>query len=89
MILSQNKSFARDCSKIKMSDSHFTKFVKYLYLLSQSEPLPPDAKDHALKGEWADFREFHVSGDLLVIYQVEDNVTKLVRIVTHTQLFKG
>ena len=50
--------------------------------------LPVDAQDHALKGEWTDFREFHVSGDLLVIYQIEGDVIKLVRIGTHSQLFK-
>lgn len=89
MILSQTKAFVRDNNKIKMSAKHFTRFVKYLYLLSQSEPLPPEAKDHPLQGEWADFREFHVSGDLLVIYQLEGEVIKLVRIGTHNQLFKG
>jgi len=51
--------------------------------------LPAEAKDHRLKGEWDDFREFHISGDLLVIYQIENEVIKLVRLGTHNQLFKG
>jgi len=88
MILSQTKSFLKDSKKLRMSDKHFTRFVQYLSLLSQSEELPIDARDHALKGEWSDFREFHISGDLLVIYQVENDVIKLVRIGTHSQLFK-
>ena len=88
MILSQTKSFLKDSKKLRMSDKHFTRFVQYLSLLSQSEDLPAEAKDHPLKGEWDDFREFHVSGDLLVIYQAEDDVIKLVRIGTHSQLFK-
>ena len=87
MILSQTKAFARDSSKIRMSDKHFTRFVQFLHLLSQSAALPPEARDHALRGEWSEFREFHVSGDLLVIYQVEGDVVKLVRIGTHSQLF--
>ena len=52
-----------------MSDKHFTKFVEYLYLLSQGHPLPPEARDHALHGNWTDFRECHISGDLLLIYR--------------------
>ncbi len=88
MILSQTKSFLKDSRKLQMSDKHFTRFVQYLSLLSQSEELPAEAKDHSLKGEWDDFREFHVSGDLLVIYQVNNDVIKLVRIGTHSQLFK-
>ena len=88
MIFSQTKAFIRDLSKAKMSDKHFTKFITYLNALSLSEELPPEAKDHNLKGEWSDFREFHISGDLLLIYKVETEVIKLVRIGNHSQLFK-
>lgn len=88
MILYQTKAFVWDNSKLKMSAQHFTKFVKYFYFLSESKPLPPEARDHERQSEWPDFREFHVSGDLLVIYQIEGEVTKLVRIGTHNQLFK-
>ncbi len=88
MILQQTKAFARDSSKLKMSDKHFTKFVEFLYLLSQGQALPPEARDHALIGNWLNFRECHISGDLILIYQVEADTIKLVRIGTHSQLFK-
>jgi len=89
MILSKTKAFSRDEYKIKMTDKHFTKFIEALYYLSQAKALPPKFKDHALMGEWADFRECHISGDLLLIYQLEDGVIKLVRLGSHNQLFKG
>jgi mRNA interferase YafQ len=89
MILVQTKAFIRDSGKLKMSDKHFTRFVKYLFLLSRGDPLPAEARDHPLKGEWSDFRECHISGDLLLIYQVEGNAVKLVRLGSHSQLFKG
>ena len=85
----QTKAFVRDLSKAKMSDKHLTRFIQYLHALSERKPLPPQAKDHALSGEWSDFREFHVSGDVLVIYQIENQTIKLVRLGTHSQLFKG
>jgi len=89
MTFVQTKAFVRDLSKAKMSDKHLTRFIQYLHILSEQKALPADAKDHALKGEWSDFREFHVSGDLLVIYQIENQTIKLVRLGTHSQLFKG
>lgn len=85
----QTKTFIKDLSKAKMSDKHFTKFISYLHALSTQQILPAEAKDHNLSGDWNDFREFHISGDLLVIYQVEKEIIKLVRLGTHSQLFKG
>ena len=61
-----------------MSDKHLTKFIQYLHNSSAKQSLPAEAKDHALKGEWQDFREFHISGDVLVIYQIENNTIKFV-----------
>ena len=52
------------------------------------EELPIEAKDHHLTGEWKDTKEFHISGDLLVIYIINDNTLQLLRIGTHSQLFK-
>lgn len=34
------------------------------------------------------YREFHISGDLLIIYIIEDGYLKLIRIGTHAQLFE-
>lgn len=87
MLLIQTKNFLKDQRKIKMSDKHFTRFVQILSCLSQAEPLPEDARDHALTGNWTDFRECHISGDLLLIYQVEGDTIKLVRLGSHSQLF--
>lgn len=46
------------------------------------------SKDHALLGEWSDFREFHLGGDMLVIYQLKEDEVVLTRIGTHSQLFR-
>jgi mRNA interferase YafQ len=61
----------------------------FLYsLLLNEEVLPNGSLDHALKGEYKDIREFHISGDLLVIYRVQDATLELLRIGTHSQLFR-
>jgi mRNA interferase YafQ len=71
-----------------MSDQHYAKYVEYVTLLLKEQKLPKEALDHTLKGEFSQYREFHISGDLLIIYLIEEGYVKLVRIGTHAQLFE-
>jgi mRNA interferase YafQ len=50
---------------------------------------PPESKDHALHGEWHDFRELHLGGDMLLIYKSDEQTVYLVRLGSHAQLFSG
>ena len=83
----RSKFFLRDLKKINFSDEHYSKYAVYLGKLLSDEKLPIQAKDHSLKGDWQGFREFHVSGDLLVVYKIKDDVLHLVRIGSHSQIF--
>jgi len=85
--LRRHKQFIKDMKKIKMSDTQFQKFVNYISLLYNQE-LPMEVKEHSLTGEWSDTREFHIGGDLLVIYIKTNEELILIRIGTHSQLFK-
>ena len=71
-----------------MSEKHFGKFIVYIAKLLQNEPLPPEALDHALEGNWSGFREFYISGDLLVIYSINDQMLSLIRLGSHSELFR-
>jgi len=86
--LKRHKQFKKDLKRVNLTDKQFEKFIKYVSLLLKEEPLPPEAKDHPLIGNWKDFREFHLGGDLLVIYKIDGNDLILVRIGTHNQLFE-
>ena len=86
--LFRTKTFLKEYSKVKFTDKLYFKYVIYVSTLLKEETLPTEALDHSLKGEYVDYREFHISGDLLVIYKVENNVLQLIRIGTHSQLFK-
>jgi mRNA interferase YafQ len=55
---------------------------------SSKESLPPEARDHHLSGQWNNAREFHISGDLIVIYMIVDDELILIRIGSHSQLFQ-
>lgn len=63
---------------------------KVVELLAQGKPLPEKYQDHALQGEFSEMRECHIKPDLLLIYQIQDNVLVLllVNIGSHSDLFK-
>ncbi len=82
------KTFKRDYQKLKISDKHYAKYIKYLSLLLEGKALPLEARDHSLIGTYSSFREFHIGGDLLVVYYIEDDIIRLTRIGTHSQIFK-
>lgn len=86
-VIKRHKQFLKDMARCPLSDKHFTKLIAYLGSLVQGQSLPEEAKDHALIGNWANFREFHVSGDVLVIYKATDDELILVRMGSHSQLF--
>ena len=86
--LERTKVFKKDISKLKFSNQHYAKYILYLGMLLEEKTLPTEAKDHELKGNWQGYREFHISGDLLLIYKIENETLYLVRIGTHSQLFE-
>ena len=70
-----------------MSNQHYSKYILFLATLLKEEALPIEAKDHPLSGQYQDTREFHISGDLLVIYFTTQTELVLIRIGSHSQLF--
>ncbi len=88
MELFRVKTFKKDYQKLKISDKHYAKYIKYLSLLLEGKALPLEARDHSLIGNYSSFREFHIGGDLLVVYYIEDDIIRLTRIGTHSQIFK-
>jgi mRNA interferase YafQ len=85
--LFRTKTFLKEYKKIKFTDKLYTKYVIYVSKLLEERSLPPEALDHPLRGNYAGYREFHISGDLLVIYMIEEDTLKLIRIGTHSELF--
>lgn len=87
--LFRTKTFLKDYSKVKFTDKLYVKYVVFVTTLLKEELLPQEARDHSLTGKFSEYREFHISGDLLVIYKVGNNTLQLIRIGTHAQLFKS
>ncbi len=88
MKLFRTKTFKKEYAKTSMTDMQYAKYLKYLATLLDYDELPPQSRDHKLTGEYKGFREFHIGGDLLIVYVIEDDILRLTRIGTHSQLFK-
>jgi len=88
LIVKRHKSFIKDIRKIQLTDKHFSKYILYLSKLIEEKDLPIEALNHPLKGEYVGYYEFHISGDLLVIYKINSNELWLIRIGSHIELFK-
>ena len=77
-------AFKRDFKKNTTLESAF---VEALWKLANDEPLPERFCDHALTGEWKDFRDCHIRPDLVLIYRKPDAARlQLVRLGSHSEL---
>lgn len=87
----RTKQFKKDWQQLSHSGKHDMKRLKepMLLLIANDGPLPEEWKDHELVGEWADHRELHAKGDLLLIYRLDENdeLVTFVRAGTHSELF--
>lgn len=83
--------FKRDYKAVMKKRYDESKFVEVLGVLmsEDTELLTTRYRDHALKGEWAGFRELHIEGDWLLIYRIDCDVLQLVltRTGSHDDLF--
>ena len=83
-----HKEFTKSVQKTKLNPTNTAKLFLYISLLLNEEELPKESRDHALTGKYRDTHEFHISGDLLVVYRVADSTLELLKLGTHSQLFK-
>ncbi len=66
------------------------KLKSIIRLLADQKTLPPENKDHELKGNFDGYRECHVQSDWLLIYKIlnDELVLSLERTGTHSDLFR-
>jgi mRNA interferase YafQ len=86
--LFRHKMFIKDLRTIRLTDTQATKLFLYVANLLKNESLPIEARNHSLQGEWKDFQELHLGGDVLLIYQIDEQTVYLTRLGSHAQLFK-
>lgn len=80
------KSLKRWC---RHKDFNKLKLLKVLETLQRGEKLPLANRDHQLTGNLKDYRECHIQNDILLMYQMHQDVLILVliNIGSHSELF--
>lgn len=83
------RDFLKDWTRLSHSGRYDMVRLKevMLLLIANDAPLGAEWEDHSLIGNWDGYRECHVGGDFLLIYQIENNVISFVRVGTHATLF--
>jgi mRNA interferase YafQ len=85
--------FKRDYKRQKSGKSrHYAQqldraLTKAVVLLAADAALPRRYVDHPLVGDWKDFRDCHLTPDLILIYRKPDaDSLELVRLGSHSEL---
>lgn len=82
-----SKLYRKQYKKISVGDrALINQAVK---ILANGETLEPRYKDHPLIGNYIGFRECHIKSDLLLVYEIRDDVLELYLAATgsHSELF--
>ena len=87
--LEYSTQFKKDFKKItKLAIPDVIEVGHIITTLQQGKTLVEKYVDHALTGNWSNFRDCHVKPDLVIIYKIESETLKLARIGSHSELFR-
>ncbi len=84
----RKRQFKKDFQRIERTGRNMERIFEVIGLLQNEQPLPPHYRDHQLTGNWKNYRECHLGGDWLLIYQFTDELLILIRSGNHSELFE-
>lgn len=76
--LQYSNRFKKEFQKMIKRGCSVEKFNEVLELLVNEKILPPEYKDHKLRGNYEGYRECHIESDWLLIYRVKGEILTLV-----------
>ena len=80
--------FKKDLKRYKNQPDVIEKLESILGLLQNELPIPEENRPHPLTGNYRGHMECHVENDTLLIWwDKESDIIKLVRFGTHSELF--
>ena len=88
-----SKRFQKDWSRLSASGRYDMNLLKeaMLLLVANDQPLPAEYRDHALSGDWEGYRECHIGGDFLLVYEIQtrggEEKVVFARAGTHSEIF--
>ena len=87
--INPSRKFQKEFKRCRARGLPMQKLKTVVSFLASDTPLPASCRPHKLGGEYASFWECHISGDWLLIYDLDDetNALDLLRTGTHADLF--
>ena len=87
--LQPTTQFKKDYKRIKNNPNKEKDLQEILEMLKNEQPIPAEYKPHLLHGEYKSCLECHVQNDFLLIwYDDKNDIIELVRLGSHSELFK-
>ena len=81
--------FKKDLKRYRGKPETLRKLYEVVGILERGESLPKHYKAHMLIGEYSGHLECHIENDTLLIWLDKTaNIIKLVRLGTHSELFR-
>ena len=90
MKISFTKDYKRDLKRLANQPEILlsAEMIDVMHHLLNGKNLPEKYKDHALSGNWKGFRDCHIKNDLVLIYHVNNEGLTLVRLNTHSEVYR-
>ena len=87
--LKMTGQFKKDLKRIQNNPKKIEHLKAVLTSLQETGLVPENYNPHKLTGNYNGFMECHVENDLLLIWlDEEENIIKLVRLGSHSELFR-
>lgn len=81
--------YKKDYKRFRNNPTKLKKLMIILNMLQSEIPIPAEYNPHMLIGKYSGFMECHIEGDFLLIWFDYDNdQIDLVRLGSHSELFK-
>ena len=89
MIIRQTTKFKKDLKRYKNNIGIIAKLNAIIRKLMMSEDIPSCYRPHRLNGDYKNYMECHLENDVLLVWwDKEVGTITLVRLGTHSELFK-
>lgn len=81
------KQFLKDIKRLEKRGKNVKKLEEVIKKLASGKKLELKYRDHALIGQWKNYRDCHVEPDWVLIYSIAEDELKLERTGSHSDLF--
>ena len=84
----RTSQFKRDVKRMQRGGKDLEKLKEVLERLVKGEGLAPEYRDHVLVGQYRGTRECHLEPNWLLIYELAESESVLIRTGSHSDLFR-